>query len=41
MRISTNEAKLLCVLLANAPAGEPVAVAPLAVFFERPCECVG
>lgn len=37
MKFNVNESKLLFLVSIHAPAGDPVAVRPLAVYYDRPC----
>ena len=37
MKFNVNESKLLFLVSVHAPAGEAVAVRPLAVYYDRPC----
>lgn len=40
MKFNVNESKLLFLVSVHAPAGEAVAVRPLAAYYERPCHLV-
>ena len=40
MKFNVNESKLLFLMAVHAPLGQPVAVRPLAGYYERPCHLV-